>query len=49
MASALVKKLLVVVEKDSLEPQRIAVGSHFSAEWSDAPLAERDHYLRNAN
>ena len=49
MASAMIKRLLVVVEKESLEPQRVAISSRFSAQWSDAPLAERDHYLRNAS
>lgn len=49
IASTMIKRLLVVVEKDSLDLERIAIGSRFSAQWSEAPLADRDHYLKNSN
>ena len=46
MASATIKRLLVVVEKDRMKLLRIASGSRFSKRWPAAPLAEQEHYSK---
>ena len=46
VANALIKRLLVVVDRDSLEVQRVAEGSRFTGNWVDVPGALREEILR---
>lgn len=48
MAGSMIKRLLVVVEKESLGLVRVAIGSRFSSHWSEAPSAEREDYLKSS-
>lgn len=44
IATSLYRRLLLVVDKDSLEVQRVAVGSRFTSRWVDAPVLVQDEY-----
>lgn len=45
-AGSLTKRLLIVVDKNSLEVLRLAKGSPFSRKWAEAPDVDRAAYLR---
>lgn len=45
IASALMKRLLVVVDRDSLEVRRLANSSRFSQRWAEAAEVDRDELL----
>ena len=44
VASSLMKRILLVVDKENLELLRIGVGSRFAKGWTDAPEAERNEF-----
>lgn len=46
VASSLVRRLLLVVEKNELEVLRLAKGSPFSNKWTEASEVDRAAYLR---
>ncbi len=46
VASALVKRLLIVVDKNDLGVLRLAKGSQFSSKWTEASEVDRAAYLR---
>jgi len=46
VAKSLLKRLLVVVKRDSLEVLRLAEGSRFNGNWVDIPEAFREEMLR---
>ncbi len=46
VAAALIKRVLIVLDKDSLEPIRLATRSRFASLWVDPPLTERQELLR---
>ena len=43
-SSAIFRRLLVVVDKETLELVRIAMSNRFSSRWVDAPVADQDEY-----
>jgi hypothetical protein len=45
VASAIFRRLLVVIDKESLEPFRVATGSRLGSGWSDVPPVEREELL----
>jgi hypothetical protein len=47
VASALLRRLLVVIDKESLEPLRVATRSALGAKWSDLPPLPREELLRS--
>jgi len=47
VAAALLRRLLVVIDKDSLEALRVATRSALSSKWSDMPPLPRDELLRS--
>jgi len=46
VAATLLKRLLAVVEKESLELLRLARRGRFSNRWTESPAAERDEYVK---
>jgi hypothetical protein len=46
VAAALIKRVLVVVNKETLEMVRLATRNRFSSHWSEPPLTERQELLR---
>lgn len=46
VANSLVKRLLIVVDKNDLEVLRLAKGSHFSKKWTEASEVDRAADLR---
>jgi len=46
IAAALIKRLLVVINKEDLELVRVATRNRFSSHWSEPPLSERQDLLR---
>jgi hypothetical protein len=48
IASALLRRLLVVIDKESLEPLRVATRSALGAKWSDMPPIPREELLRSS-
>jgi hypothetical protein len=47
IASALLRRLLVVIDKESLEPLRVATRSALGSKWSDVPPIPRKELLRS--
>lgn len=45
VAAALIKRILVVVNKESLEMVRLATRNRFSSHWVEPPLTERQEFL----
>jgi len=45
VASAFLRRLLVVIDKESLEPFRVATGSRLGSRWSDVPPVEHEELL----
>lgn len=45
VAAAVFRRLLVVIDKESLEPFRVATGSRLGSRWSDVPPVEREELL----
>ena len=46
VAAAFIKRLLVVVNKESLEVLRLATRNRFSSHWDEPPPTERQEYLQ---
>lgn len=46
VAAAFIKRVLVVVNKESLELVRLATRNRFSSQWAEPPLTERQELLR---
>jgi hypothetical protein len=46
VASSLVKRLLIVIDKSDLEVLRLAKGARFSKKWTEATEVDRAAYLR---
>ncbi|HUG66131.1 MAG TPA: hypothetical protein VMM76_00160 [Pirellulaceae bacterium] len=46
VASSLVKRLLIVIDKSDLKVLRLAKGSHFSRKWTEATEVDRAAYLQ---
>lgn len=44
-ASALIRRLLVVLDKETLQPQRLAMASRFLSGWIDVPPAEWNEFV----
>ena len=44
-ASALIRRMLVVLDKESLEVTRLAEGTRFSKNWSEVPEEQRREYV----
>ncbi len=45
VATAFVRRLLVVIDRESLEPARLATGTRLGANWSDAIGIAREELL----
>ncbi len=45
-AGALLRRLLVVVDKETMEVLRLGVGTRFLPNWSDVPESQRSEYLK---